>query len=285
MLRRVARDRRRRRPRHPRLSSVSAGLAAIGVVGAGFGFAVALRADAVDHHPIAADFGASAPVTVTPSESPVSLGSGNQGRLMFRATLQQLRSDQMSGRVVVFARGPDFGGLMVGQPVRFTARIGRPTRRDLTVAVLTASGRPTDTLPADQAALLPALVLGDTSAVPTPTGRDFRAAGMTHLMAVSGANVTIVCAAVLFSARLIGPRAAVLLAALALVGFVVVVQPTASVLRAAVMGAIALAGMLTSRRRQAIPALAATVLVLLAVAPQLSVDLGFALSVLAPRSW
>ncbi len=293
-----------RRPRHPRLSSVSAGLAAIGVVGAGFGFAVALRADAVDHHPIAADFGASAPVTVTPSESPVSLGSGNQGRLMFRATLQQLRSDQMSGRVVVFARGPDFGGLMVGQPVRFTARIGRPTRRDLTVAVLTASGRPTlgsasavqraahevrrrfaaavrDTLPADQAALLPALVLGDTSAVPTPTGRDFRAAGMTHLMAVSGANVTIVCAAVLFSARLIGPRAAVLLAALALVAFVVVVQPTASVLRAAVMGAIALAGMLTSRRRQAIPALAATVLVLLAVAPQLSVDVGFALSVLA----
>ncbi|WP_196761309.1 ComEC/Rec2 family competence protein, partial [Mycobacterium avium] len=189
-------------------------------------------------------------------------------------------------------------------PVRFTARIGRPTRRDLTVAVLTASGRPTlgsasavqraahevrrrfaaavrDTLPADQAALLPALVLGDTSAVPTPTGRDFRAAGMTHLMAVSGANVTIVCAAVLFSARLIGPRAAVLLAALALVAFVVVVQPTASVLRAAVMGAIALAGMLTSRRRQAIPALAATVLVLLAVAPQLSVDVGFALSVLA----
>ncbi|PBA25936.1 competence protein [Mycobacterium avium] len=293
-----------RRPRRPRQSSVSAGLAAIGVVGAGFGFAVALRADAVDHHPIAADFGASAPVTVTPSESPVSLGSGNQGRLMFRATLQQLRSDQMSGRVVVFARGPDFGGLMVGQPVRFTARIGRPTRRDLTVAVLTASDRPTlgsasavqraahevrrrfaaavrDTLPADQAALLPALVLGDTSAVPTPTGRDFRAAGMTHLMAVSGANVTIVCAAVLFSARLIGPRAAVLLAALALVAFVVVVQPTASVLRAAVMGAIALAGMLTSRRRQAIPALAATVLVLLAVAPQLSVDVGFALSVLA----
>ncbi|GAB4679461.1 ComEC/Rec2 family competence protein [Mycobacterium avium subsp. hominissuis] len=293
-----------RRHGRPRLSSVSAGLAAIGVVGAGFGFAVALRADAVDHHPIAADFGASAPVTVTPSESPVSLGSGTQGRLMFRATLQQLRSDQMSGRVVVFARGPDFGGLMVGQPVRFTARIGRPTRRDLTVAVLTASGRPTlgsasavqraahevrrrfaaavrDTLPADQAALLPALVLGDTSAVPTPTGRDFRAAGMTHLMAVSGANVTIVCAAVLFSARLIGPRAAVLLAALALVAFVVVVQPTASVLRAAVMGAIALAGMLTSRRRQAIPALAATVLVLLAVAPQLSVDVGFALSVLA----
>jgi competence protein ComEC len=129
--------------------------------------------------------------------------------------------------------------------------------------------------------MLPALVLGDTSAVAAETSREFRAAGMTHLTAVSGANVTIVCGAVLFSARLIGPRVAVLLAALALVAFVIVVQPTASVLRAAVMGAIALAGILSSRRRQAIPALSTTVLVLMAFAPHLAVDVGFALSVLA----
>ncbi|RAU91841.1 competence protein, partial [Mycobacterium colombiense] len=260
-----------------------------------------LRADAAAHHPITAAFGTSAPATVTPTESPVSLGSS---RLMFRATLQRLREAEMSGRVVVFARASDFAAVTVGQPVRFTARITRPTRRDLTVAVLNASGPPTmgtasavqsaahgvrsrfaaavrATLPGEQAAMLPALVLGDTSAVPSDTSRDFRVAGMTHLMAVSGANVTIVCAAVLFSARLIGPRSAVALAALALVAFVIVVQPTASVVRAAVMGAIALTGMLTSRRRQAIPALAATVLVLLAVAPALAVDVGFALSVLA----
>lgn len=284
-----------------RLRAISAGLAAIGVVGAGYGFAIALRTDTVGHHPIAAAFGTSAPVTVTPTESPVSIGGS---RLMFRATLQRLRAAQMSGHVVVFARAADFGAVMVGQPMQFTARITRPARRDLTVAALNASGPPTmgtagavqsaahgvrsrfaalvrDTLPGEQAVMLPALVLGDTSAVPGDTGRDFRAAGMTHLMAVSGANVTIVCAAVLFSARLVGPRAAVALAALALVAFVIVVQPTASVLRAAAMGAITLAGMLTSRRRQAIPALAASVLLLLAVAPTLAVDVGFALSVLA----
>jgi competence protein ComEC len=294
-----------RRPgRTRRLPAIGAGLVAIGVVGAGYGLAVALRADAVGRHPITAAFGTATPVTVTPTESALSLGSGDQGRLMFRATLQRLRADEISGRVVVFARASDFGSVMVGQPVRFTARISRPARRDLTVAVLVASGRPTmgtagaaqraahavrsrfagdvrDSLPADQAAMLPALVLGDTSAVTAETGRDFRVAGMTHLTAVSGANVTIVCAAVLFCARLIGPRAAVALAAVALVGFVIVVQPTASVLRAAVMGAIALAGMLSSRRRQAIPALSATVLILLAVAPHLAVDVGFALSVLA----
>ena len=47
------------------------------------------------------------------------------------------------------------------------------------------------------------------------------------------------------------------------------------------MGAIALAGSVSSRRRQAIPALSATVLVLMVTAPQLAVDVGFALSVLA----
>ena len=287
--------------RSSRLGVISAALLAVSVVGAGFGFAIALRADAVGHHPIAGAFGTAVPVTVAPSESPLSLG---KGRLMFRANLQRFRENEMSGRVVVFARAADFGEVMVGQPVRFSARISRPVRHDLTVAVLNATGRPTmgeaaaiqraahtvrarfaatvrGVLPAQQAAMLPALVLGDTSAVPAQTSREFRAAGMTHLTAVSGANVTIVCAAVLLSARLIGPRPAVLLAALALVAFVVVVQPTASVLRAAVMGAITLAAMLSSRRRQAIPALSACVLALLVVAPQLAVDVGFALSVLA----
>lgn len=188
-----------------RLRAISTGLAAVGVVGAGFGFAVALRAEAVDRHPITAAFGTAAPVTVTPTESPVTLG---RGRLMFRATLQRLRDAPLSGRVVVFGRASDMeseaDGLMVGRPVQFTARVGRPTRRDLTVAVLNASGRPVlgtagavqraahtvrgrfaaavrGTLSVEQAAMLPALVLGDTSAVTPETDRDFRAAGMTHV--------------------------------------------------------------------------------------------------------
>jgi competence protein ComEC len=287
-----------------RMRAIGVGLVAVGVVGAGFGFAIALRANAVARHPITAAFGTAAQVTVTPSESALSVGSGRSGRLMFRARLQELGHDKISGRVVVFAPARDFSAVMVGQPVRFRARITRPSRHDLTVAAVNAIGQPTmghagslyraahavragfaatarQVLPADQAAMLPGLVLGDTSAVTSVTSREFRAAGLTHLTAVSGANVTIVCGAVLFSARLIGPRSAVGLAGAALVVFVIVVQPTASVLRAAVMGAIALLSVLSSRRRQAIPALAGTVLLLMVVAPQLAVDVGFALSVVA----
>lgn len=283
------------------VAGIGAGLVAVGVVGAGYGLAIALRADAVARHPISAAFGTAAPVTVAPSESALALG---RGRLMFRATLLRLGDDEISGRVVVFARDDAELELTVGQPVQFTARISRPTRHDLTVAVLTVTGRPNEgragplqraahtvrsrfattvrtVLPADQSAMLPALVLGDTSLVAAGISGEFRAAGMTHLTAVSGANVTIVCAAVLLSAQLIGRRAAVVSAGVALVAFVIVVQPTASVLRAAVMGAITLLAMLSSRRRQAIPALSTTVLVLLAVAPHLAVDMGFALSVVA----
>jgi len=283
------------------MRAIGIGLVAAGVVGAGFGFAIALRANAVAHHRITAAFGTSAALAVTPSESAMSVGHGH---LMFRATLRRLGDDESSGRVVVFAPARDFSAVMVGQPMRFRARITAPTRHDLTVAVVNAIGAPTmgragpvhraayavragfaatarHVLPADQAAMLPALVLGDTSTVTPVTTQEFRTAGLTHLTAVSGANVTIVCGAVLFSSRLIGPRAAVGLAGLALVLFVVVVQPTASVLRAAVMGAIALMGVLSSRRRQAIPALSATVLLLMIVAPQLAVDVGLALSVVA----
>ena len=284
-----------------RVRAIGTALAAAGVVAAGLGFAIALRVNAVAHHPITAAYGTTAQVTVTPSESALSLG---RGRLMMRATLHQVGGREVSGRVVVFARATDFGDVMVGQPARFRARITRPTRHDLTVATLNEIGEPTleraapvhraaqavrdrfaaaarRGLPAEQAAMLPALVLGDTSAVTTLVSQEFKTAGMTHLTAVSGANVTIVCGAVLFSARVIGPRAAVVLAAVALVVFVIVVQPTASVLRAAVMGAIALVGVLSSRRRQAIPALSAAVLALMVAAPQLAVDVGFALSVVA----
>ncbi len=281
--------------------AIGAGVLAVAVVGLAFAISVGLRVEALSQHPITQRFGTVASVVVTPVESPRALG-GN--RTMFRASLSVIDGHKASGRVVVFASTTTFSELSAGRPVGFRARIGRPTRRDLTVAVLSATGTPTwgeaatvyraaheirsgfadaarRALPLDQAAMLPALVLGDTSALSQQTAAEFRASGLTHLTAVSGANVTIVCGAVLLSAGLFGPRVAVVLAAVALLVFVIVVQPSASVLRAAVMGAITLLAVLSHRRRQALPALSATVLALMVASPELAVDLGFALSVSA----
>jgi len=291
----------RRREPGAGVAMTAAGTVAVALAGLGFAVAVQLRVDQVRHHPIIDRYGTVADVIVTPSETPRSLGGG---RMMFRGSLQAVDSDEMSGRVVVFASVVGFTELTAGQPAAFNARIARPTRRDLTVAVLSSTDEATlgeaapiqraaqrvrtafataarGSLPADQAAMLPALVLGDTSALTGQTTAEFRASGLTHLTAVSGANVTIVCGAVLLAAGLVGPRAAVALAALALVAFVVVVQPSASVLRAAVMGAITLLAVASHRRRQAIPVLSASVIALMIGAPELAVDIGFALSVSA----
>ncbi|WP_197374881.1 ComEC/Rec2 family competence protein [Mycolicibacterium baixiangningiae] len=281
--------------------SAAAGITAVAVLGGAFALAVSVRVDQVQNHPIVERYGTTAVVTVTPGDSPRPLGGA---RLMFRAVVHDVDGRPMSGRVVVFASMKGFSEVSAGRPAAFRARISRPTRRDLSVAVLSATGDATvgeaapvhrvaqhirtefagaarGVLPSEQAAMLPALVLGDTAAVPADTIADFRSAGLTHLTAVSGANVTIVCGAVLLSAAVLGPRAAVALAAAALIAFVVVVQPSASVLRAAVMGGITLVAMVAHRRRQAIPALAASVLLLLIAAPELAVDAGFALSVAA----
>ena len=111
----------------------------------------------------------------------------------------------------------------------------------------------------------------------------FRRAGLSHLTAVSGANVAIVIAGVLWPLRrrAVDRRAQAAVAGLALLGFVVLAGPSASVLRAAAMGAVALIALASGRPRAAVPALAATVCVLLLVDPGLARDAGFALSVVA----
>lgn len=277
------------------------GVLAVAAVGAALALSVGLRVHDLETHPVTARHGGTATVVVTASETPrVVVGA----RVVFRGTLDAFDGQPSSGRVVVFAPVVGYATLTAGRPAAFRARVGTPKRPDLSVAVLTAAGEPQlgdpprwqkaaaavradfaeqarTVLPADQAAMLPALVLGDTSAVDPETVREFRTAGLTHLTAVSGANVTIVCGAVLLAAVLVGPRFAAAAAALALIGFVAVVQPTASVLRAAIMGGIALLAVVSHRRRQAVPALAATVLVSMIIAPQLAVDVGFVLSVAA----
>ena len=111
----------------------AAAVVAIALVGLGFAVAVQLRVEQVRNHPLVDRVGDVTDVIVTPSETPRSLGGG---RLMFRGSLQAVDADEMSGRVVVFASVVGFAELSAGQPAAFKARISRPTRRDLTVAVL-----------------------------------------------------------------------------------------------------------------------------------------------------
>jgi competence protein ComEC len=63
--------------------------------------------------------------------------------------------------------------------------------------------------------------------------------------------------------------------------FVLVVQPGSSVVRAAVMGAVGVLGIVAGRPARSVPALACAVLLLVLVDPWLARDIGFTLSVVA----
>ncbi len=149
--------------------------------------------------------------------------------------------------------------------------------------VRTSARRVVAQVPGDAGGLLLGVALGDTSRVGDDLSAAFKVAGLTHLVAVSGSHFAIIGALVAAAAagcRLPRPAraAAVLLADVLLV---LLVGPQPSVLRAAVMGSVALIGLLAGRPSRAPAALAATVVVLLLADPWLAVDLGFALSVAA----
>ncbi|MFB9311819.1 ComEC/Rec2 family competence protein [Nocardioides plantarum] len=137
--------------------------------------------------------------------------------------------------------------------------------------------------PADQRALVPALVDGDDTALDPDLEADFRTTGLTHLTAVSGTNLTLVVGFLLVLARWcrVRGRWLVLVAVLGILGFVLLARTEPSVLRAAAMGTVGLVAMGSNGRRRATRGLAVAVVVLLLVQPTLAGSAGFVLSTLA----
>ncbi|MFE9018768.1 ComEC/Rec2 family competence protein [Streptomyces sp. NPDC007808] len=174
--------------------------------------------------------------------------------------------------------------------------VGEPSAAQRLAGRLRAGLREaTDGLPADARALLPGLVVGDTSRITPELDEAFKETDLAHTLAVSGSNLTIILAlligppglAQLVERRGLAPRLGISLRSTALLGgaltlaFVVVCRPDPSVLRAAACGAVALLALATGRRRSLIPALATAVLLLVLYDPWLARSYGFLLSVLA----
>jgi competence protein ComEC len=175
------------------------------------------------------------------------------------------------GGVTLFARAaPE----PIGRPPWWQRAAGR-VRSGLRVAA--------DGLPDGPRGLLPGLVDGDTANLDPVLDERFRLAGLTHLVAVSGTNCSILLGAVLLALRRtrVRPWQRAVLGALVLVAFVVVARPSPSVLRAAAMAVVTLLALASGRPRQAVPALAATVLALLLVDPKLAGNAGFVMSAAA----
>jgi len=138
-------------------------------------------------------------------------------------------------------------------------------------------------LPGDGALLLPGLAIGDTTAVTDSLDQAMKASSLSHLTAVSGANCAIVIGLIMFAGAAVGLSrlARVGCSLLVLLGFVILVTPEPSVVRAAVMATLVLVAFAAGRPVQGVPVLGAAVLVLLVIDPWLARQYGFVLSVLA----
>lgn len=235
--------------------------------------------------------------------------AGRDPYAVARARLELVagRGQAVAVRTPVVLLASDLGwlGLLPGDRVAASGRLAPTDRAGPEVALLRVSGPPEKLgsgrpyawveplraglrhsvrgLPPEPRGLVPALVVGDEQQVPDDLRDDMRATGLTHLTAVSGANVAIVLGALLGLARWSGLRSYALpvVGASAVLVFVVVARPQPSVVRAAAMGLVALAALSAGGRRRGTATLGTAVLVLLLADPWLARSPGFALSVLA----
>jgi competence protein ComEC len=136
------------------------------------------------------------------------------------------------------------------------------------------------------AALVPGLVLGDTSGQSVELAAAMRGSGLAHLTAVSGGNVTIVLGLVIAVFILIGTgnRGLIFASAIALAGYVLIVGFDASVLRAGAMGSITLLAILSKRAITTGAILLGATYLLTVFNPWLWLSWGFLLSVTATAS-
>ena len=135
----------------------------------------------------------------------------------------------------------------------------------------------------DAGALIPGMVLGDISKQ-SPEFKDaMKRSGLTHLVAVSGANFAIVSTFVLWCMQFLIRRknVRIIATAIALACFIALVRPSPSVLRAAAMAAVLLSAQLGKRGSDSLPALGFAICAVVLGDPWQSRDAGFALSVLA----
>ena len=141
-------------------------------------------------------------------------------------------------------------------------------------------------LDGERHAVLAGIVLGEDEGLTDELRDDFKAAGLYHLLAVSGQNITFLALGVLGLAWLLGiPRLpAEVVAIAAIVAYVLAVGWQPSVVRAGVAGALASLAWLLSRPRDRWHFLALGAAVLLAWTPASLLEPGFQLSFAAVGS-
>jgi competence protein ComEC len=138
--------------------------------------------------------------------------------------------------------------------------------------------------PDPEASLLAGILLGDESGIAEDVDRAFRDTGTSHIIVISGFNITIIVGLLvgvfgrLFGGGQFGVRRAAIFALLGIAVYTILVGADAAVVRAAIMGGTAVFASLVGRRQDGIATLAVVAGLMAAFNPQVLWNIGFQLS-------
>ena len=136
--------------------------------------------------------------------------------------------------------------------------------------------------PDPEASLLAGILLGVESGISDHVQKAFRETGTTHVIAISGFNITIVAGFFSrFFSRFLNPRKGALAAMLGIGFYTLLVGADAAVVRAAVMGGLSIFAQQIGRRQHGLNAAALASFVMIIINPQLPWDISFQLSLSA----
>ncbi|MCR4406451.1 MAG: DNA internalization-related competence protein ComEC/Rec2 [Anaerolineae bacterium] len=134
-------------------------------------------------------------------------------------------------------------------------------------------------LPDPQAALLTGILLGVESGIPADLMDAFSSTGTTHIIAISGFNISIIAGLfTALSSRLFGGRRATPFAVGGIMLYTLLVGASAAVVRAAIMGALTMIALHYGRQADALTSLFAAGILMTAINPHALWDVGFQLS-------
>jgi competence protein ComEC len=136
--------------------------------------------------------------------------------------------------------------------------------------------------PAPSSDLLQGILLGDDSGLPDELKNAFSRTGTSHILAISGFNISLLSGLIItFASKLLGRRRGAAAAALVIILYTLLVGAGASVVRAAIMGLIGLIGQQFGRRQAGLNSLAFTAALMSLLDPGAPWDVGFQLSFMA----
>lgn len=191
------------------------------------------------------------------------------------AQVQSLEQESSYG----WSQGVFLRGYFIGEPLVITAE-NRPFYYRIIQIREYAKGALRQTVTTQEGDLLVGMLLGDRSGISGQTANDFKTAGVSHLLAVSGMHLSVLCAALMWMLKKLRMprRVSVILGMAGVLFFMALTGFSASVTRAGIMTLIFLGAQIFQREPDSINSLGFAVLILTLWNPFAALDYGLLLS-------